>query len=172
MGRLQRYLDVLTSVVTISTGIALIWVLAFASPRKTARPPDIKPGAVVQLPAGLASTHGANQTALVFIRSGCHFCSESMPLYRSLVADLSGMVTPRTKIVFVSQEPVTTTVEYLKSNGITLASDQVATIGPNQFPFVRGTPTILLIDQNATLLQAWHGRLDDASALRLKKSLM
>src|SRR4051812_3073944 len=79
MGRLQRYLDVLTSVVTISTGIALIWVLAFASPRKTARPPDIKPGAVVQLPAGLASTHGANQTALVFIRSGCHFCSESMP---------------------------------------------------------------------------------------------
>lgn len=97
-----------------------------------------------------------NQTLVLALSTGCHFCSESASFYQRLVNAKS---TSKTfQLIAVLPQPESDGRRYLSGLGVEL--DQVkqaefATFG------VQGTPTILLVDQNGEVMDSWVGKLPE-----------
>jgi hypothetical protein len=80
-------------------------------------------------------------TALVFVRSTCRFCSNSMPFYKRLV----DVADDAHRIVFVTDEPVSVIRSYLSNHDV-----EARAVISAPFPVdVDSTPTILVIDRRA-----------------------
>jgi hypothetical protein len=97
------------------------------------------------------------QTLLLVLNSECHFCSESAPFYRDLLAAREPG-TPVTRVVAIGVETAETLQTYLARQQI--AVDEVRTISPAQVKF-RGTPTLLLLDRSGGVKGVWAGFLTD-----------
>jgi hypothetical protein len=98
-----------------------------------------------------------NATALLAISPRCHFCEESLPLYRTL-----GRVARRAKgsfrVIAVSKEPGETLAKYLEQHGVNLQgvfTSSLSKLG------VRGTPTVLVVDRNGVVQSVFVGKLDN-----------
>lgn len=98
----------------------------------------------------------ARYTALVFIRSTCHFCAESMPFYRDLVTRAR---RPQIQVVFTSDEPVPIVRQYLELHGV--PPERIATVSFLDYG-VAATPTIIVVDSSGYGTTRWIGRLDAA----------
>jgi hypothetical protein len=97
------------------------------------------------------------QTLLLVLNSNCHFCTESTPFYRDLVA-ARGPGTQVTRVVVVGVENVETLQGYLARQQI--AVDEVRSIRLTQVK-IRGTPTLLLLDRSGSVKGVWPGYLTD-----------
>lgn len=109
-------------------------------------------GAVQVAPTLPSVDYGqADRTLLIFVRSSCHFCSQSMPLYRQLA--MVGQTTHKFRTVFVDDEDLLKAQAYLANMGV--SADQIASA---RFPDeIGGTPTVLLVDRQATVKGRWVG---------------
>ncbi len=94
-------------------------------------------------------------TLLVWVRSTCSFCTESMPLYRQLVADPDR----RSAITFIGPEAIETLKAYL--GRFRIVPDAVISGGSARLR-LSGTPRILLVAPDGRIEAAWLGYLGEA----------
>lgn len=94
-----------------------------------------------------------NQRTLVLaISTTCHFCTESAPFFRRLAA-----ANKDVKTVAVLPQPVSEAMEYLRGEGVQV--DEVRQVPLNVLG-VRGTPTLLLVNNAGIVTDVWVGKLE------------
>jgi hypothetical protein len=108
-------------------------------------------GSTLVLPGVKAS----ETTAVLFLSSKCHFCTESAPFYKTLAAFIREH-SIRIRVVAAMPEPPNTAHEYLAKLGIPV--DSVVQVEPGSTA-VGGTPTLLLVDRKGRVTREWVGIL-------------
>jgi hypothetical protein len=110
---------------------------------------------------------GAHDRTLVLVlRKGCHFCEDSAPFYQRLVAKQE-LDAQNTAIVAVFPDNADAVKEVVQSEG--LAVQALAGV-PLEKLKVPGTPTLLLVDRNGTVLNAWMGMLSPKQELEVMRA--
>ncbi len=97
----------------------------------------------------------ANRTVAIFLNSHCHFCTASMPFYKTIataVADSNGSVG----LAILSAEEPSTVRQYLKEHGV--ASTQIYQITGQTS--LRYTPTLLVVNRKGIVQKVIEGELD------------
>lgn len=165
-----RYLMAASNVaILLSAGVIVVATLL---PRfQPAQRGPSAPRAGVRLPnveaAGLSA---AGVTCLLFLRSDCSFCTESMPFYQKLAGQAHSGGTP-VRVVAVTPEDVKQFGAYLHASD--LAVDSVLSARFSQFG-VEATPTLVLVDGKGKVLIAKVGKLSseaEEEVLRVLKAL-
>ena len=93
----------------------------------------------------------SKHTLILALSTECHYCTESAPFYKKLVN-----VPRTTRLLALLPQPVAESREYLKRFGIVVDDvKQVQFDGIN----IRGTPTLLLVNENGVVTKSWIGKL-------------
>ncbi len=148
----------LETAANVSVIIAAVVLVAFLGRQEFQRHAEsIKPAtALVGQTITLSGVQFGQQskTLVLAISTNCHFCRDSEPFYKDLVARSQG----RVKIVAVLPESLDEAEPYIRRTiapSIQVVSSRLDSIG------VTGTPTLMLIDSSGKVQQAWVGKLDD-----------
>jgi thioredoxin-related protein len=98
---------------------------------------------------------GSQINALIFLRTGCTFCDQSMPFYKR-ITQLSN--TGKVKVTAFFEHSDFEASEYMKRF-------QLIDVGISRTHFdslnIKGTPTFVLLDQNGIVLKSSVGKLND-----------
>ncbi|HKC66135.1 MAG TPA: hypothetical protein VKB86_20995, partial [Pyrinomonadaceae bacterium] len=94
------------------------------------------------------------QTLLLVLRDGCHFCSDSAEFYQRLTR-AQGAGT-NTKLVAVLPDSIDDSHAYLASLGVPIRDVKQENLSALR---VRGTPTLLMVDEKGVVTNSWVGRL-------------
>ena len=148
----DRVLNVLL-LVAVVYGIAAVRPTA---PKTT----TYQPGETVSAIAGVPYA-AAKRTAVLFVRSTCQYCTESMPFYQELV---KGGAT----LVAISGEPKKSLDAYLDEHGLAIAS---ATVERASWPKLSGTPTLVIVDGAGKVVGSWVGLLSATDQRRVRELL-
>jgi thioredoxin-related protein len=107
-------------------------------------------------------TAGADHTLFVFLRSGCAYCTASMPFYTKLNEVRKASRVP-VAMTAVSTDSQSVLESYLATHG--LPFDRAVSISASEFARynIRGTPTLLYVDRRGTVRRAWLGKLPEAA---------
>jgi len=111
-------------------------------------PPAYAAGQKVDVPE---SWYGSSQkTLIIFARESCAACQKAQPFLKGLVGRLNGRAA-----AVMAHPPGADQqdVEFARSLGITNDGIVVVPSGLR----VRATPTIVLVNKNGTVLDAWEG---------------
>jgi hypothetical protein len=163
----RRILDLLASLATILVCGYLGWTLFKMNRAQTAR---VAQTASVgeyhrdeRLPALGGFDYAASpQTLMLIVSSTCHFCTQSMPFYKSLVHSHDSA----TRVVFVGREEEDVLRRYVASNGINDANVQHLS-GDNWH--IRGTPTAILCDSAGRVKKQWNGKPTSAAETEIRE---
>jgi hypothetical protein len=99
-----------------------------------------------------------SQRTLVFaLQTGCHFCSESGSFYQRLVQQRTSF--GNIQLVAVLPQGPDASRRYLGKIGF--AADEIRQASLSDIG-VRGTPTLLLVDENGIITDVWDGKLSPA----------
>jgi hypothetical protein len=129
--------------------------------------PSFNKGQVVKL-AGY--TPSSKESTLVMVLSThCHFCQANAPFYQKL-AVFKNASPNQLQLVAVLPEKQDEASAYISGHGI--GADAVLSMSLTQIG-VKGTPTLLLLDNQGKVEDFWVGQLDDSQQKkvfdRLKK---
>ncbi len=159
---LSHQIEIATNVATLIVAILLSVVLAknylfpAATPVRSAA--TIRPTDLVTSGTNLAkrlpdvSWNRNGRTLALVLSTHCHFCTESAPFFRQIRSSVGKDI----KLVGVLPEPVAEAESYLNREGVHL--DEVRQISLDKVG-VTGTPTMLLVNKNGIVTQAWVGKL-------------
>jgi hypothetical protein len=109
-------------------------------------------GAKVSLPGVDWSNN--NQTLLLVLQKGCHFCTESAPFYQRLVRETAGR--GNVHLIAVLPQETDEGKKYLDDLGVAIGEvkqAQLDSIG------VYGTPTLILVNNQGVVITSWVGKL-------------
>ena len=151
----RQRLEIIATVMMILASGALAWrALWPADPR------NVSPTARVGYQIGdtVPSIDGvdfaqAPAMLILFLRSTCKYCTESMPFYRQLTSSRRTV-----GVVAVGTESEQVLGDYLAANQVTV--DTVRSVEGGIWK-VTGTPTVLLVGRDRKVLGVWVGRLDE-----------
>ncbi len=102
-------------------------------------------------------------TAILYVKSTCPYCTDSMGLYRSISA-LPSRKSGTLRFVAVSTESRTVSSAYLSQHAVTV--DQIVEVLAG-----RPTPTLVLVDRSGVVRNFWLGRQDAAGAQKILNTL-
>jgi hypothetical protein len=146
--RLEIATNIIVISVTLLVGLRLIENLFF--PREL----TIKVGQ--KIPEISGYSWNKTPTLVLALKKGCHFCEESMPFYRRLLAmQQGGQLNARLVAVFPDGSTDVTELMELQK----LAIPAFPAIHLDTFR-VSGTPTLILVDQNGRVIKPWIGKQD------------
>src|SRR6185312_15291545 len=158
-----RSLDRLASVAVVVMAALVIstWLGAFATRGRTmtpvARTSELHRGLKVHI-IGLDPSK-SRKTVILALGTHCRYCRESLPFYRELM-NISSEKASTIQMIAVFQEPeheIQAFVREASLRGVsTVASTSLAALK------VPGTPAILLLDNNGTLIDFAVGKLSKA----------
>ncbi len=106
-----------------------------------------------------------NKRAVIIVMSStCHWCGLQLPFYKQIESQIEAS---RFELRYISAEDEQTFVAYLRKGGLraTLRTDAMMT------PRIKGTPTLLVLDQDQNVLQSFQGPLSVAQQKKLLSSL-
>ena len=128
-------------------------------PAEIRRPTEYRPGDTVPANPKLELA-GAEQTLILFVRSGCRYCTASMPFYRQL-AEAARHQAGGVRLVAVSHEPREILARYLEEHQVRV--DSAVSLSPAELRHFRvnGTPTLLLVTRKQVVRKAWIGQLNE-----------
>jgi hypothetical protein len=165
-GRVHRLVETIANAGIIAVAILGSAVLvrqlgsgpgrAPAAPRQLPRPVAPVAGSVLALPGVDFAT--ADQTLVFVLSTACHFCSDSAPFYRRLVAATADR--GRTALVAVLPQRENEGRAYLSQLGVNIprvVQRPLASVGTG------GTPTLVLVDRRGEVQRVWMGRLPTAA---------
>lgn len=115
------------------------------TPLKNQAPTEMK----VSLPDVDWAKNG--RTLLLALSSTCHYCSESAPFYQRIIEQRGN-----THIIAIFPELVSESKEYLRNLGVYV--DEIKQI-PLDSLEVRGTPTLMLVNNAGLVTDVWIGKL-------------
>jgi hypothetical protein len=95
----------------------------------------------------------SKQTLVLVLREDCRFCSDSAEFYRRLAKE-SGQT--KTKLVTVLPGSVEDSRRYLNDLSVPITEVRQASLGKVK---VRGTPTLLLVNDKGVVTKSWLGQL-------------
>ena len=151
MKNIVRTIEVIANVAIICVAISLGLVLISRTIRSS-RVTDSDSATVkdqkIQLP-GIDWSRN-EQTLVLAISSTCHFCTESAAFYRDIRA------CTRVYTIAVLPQSVDEGRNYLRNLGVQV--DEVLQAPPGSID-VGGTPTLLLIARDGTVVRRWIGKL-------------
>lgn len=124
-----------------------------------ARPsaPDYKSGDELRWTSKIDLNKG-DQTLLMFLRSGCGYCTASMGFYRKL-AEMRVARTTTTRLVVFSTDDPATLKDYLQRHDVAVDEAVSLRIDEYQRFRVRGTPTMVLVGRDGVVRRVWIGQL-------------
>jgi hypothetical protein len=152
---MARKLEIATNIAILIVATLATVVLArnFLFPRTTngERPPSVAVGTTLSVPGFDWRANGT--TVVLALSTNCHFCSESAPFYRRLAEELSRR---RVHLTAVLPQNADESSDYLRA--LQLAFGDVRQI-PLRTLQIRGTPTLLLVDERGVVRNVWEGKL-------------
>lgn len=160
--KLEIITNIAIIVVAILLGVFLIQNIFFH--QNTAQPlVGIAKGTKISL---LGTSWGTNQkTLLLVLQKGCKFCTQSMPLYKTLVEKSREKGIKLVAVLPTSREE---SVQYLKENGLEIQEINQAPLNSIN---VKGTPTLILVNDKGEVLNSWIGKLSSEKEADLFESL-
>jgi hypothetical protein len=96
----------------------------------------------------------SNENVVLALSNKCHFCTESAPFYQRLTGELAQRKGVR--VIAVFPQEVDQAKQYLSGLGIQIENVKRASLDSIG---VSGTPTLMIVDGNGKIKQAWMGRL-------------
>jgi thiol-disulfide isomerase/thioredoxin len=127
---------------------------------------DRNPGAKRELPSGPAegtqltvpgiSWSDSEETVVLALSDKCKYCTDSAPFYKELAAETAKRKGVRVVAVFPQEESAGR--KYLTDLGVSVGDVKQATLDSIG---VRGTPTLLIVDNTGKVKQSWVGLLND-----------
>ena len=96
----------------------------------------------------------SERNLIVALSTNCHFCSESSPFYQRLASE--AQQSHAFRLIGVLPQESSEGSKYLEGMGVKM--DQVVQ-SPLESIRTRGTPTLILVDNNGVVRQTWVGRL-------------
>jgi hypothetical protein len=116
---------------------------------------SIEPGTKISL-AGVDWSK-SSRTLLLALSTTCHFCTESAPFYQKLQQQKRQDV----RLLALLPQPLQESRSYLDKLGVKV--DEL-TQSPLSSVSASGTPTLMLIDNQGTVIDSWVGKLPDDAA--------
>jgi peroxiredoxin len=110
--------------------------------------PAYHAGAIIDTP--VEWYQGASHTLLLFARASCTACRAAQPFFKRLIDDIGA--TARVVLVTSAGE-ADEDARYARELGLESHAIRTAIPGLN----VRVTPTLVLVDRQGTIIQAWEG---------------
>jgi hypothetical protein len=107
-----------------------------------------------------------NNTLVLVLQKGCRFCDESAGFYQRLAKGLEGRSDVR--ILAVLPQGDSEAREYLSKLGVSLKN--VMQAPPASFG-IRGTPTVMLVNQVGEIEGIWTGKLSGEQEANIAKQL-
>ena len=148
---LQNVANIATIVVSLLLSVVLIKVFLLPQPR-----PPIGGQQLVGLnmKQSLPGVDWAKnkRTLVLALSTQCHYCTESAPFFQRIQKEAAKNV----KMLAVLPQAVEDSRKYLEGEGVhvdEVKQAQLSTI------WVTGTPTLLLVDGNGKVADAWQGKL-------------
>ena len=106
-------------------------------------------------------------TLILFERSGCQYCTHSMPFYESLSSTLD---RSRVQFVAASVEMKDVSEQYLHSHSV--IPDFVVQLPSTRSYPIHGTPTLVLVDNAGKVRDSWVGVLDADGEPEVKDAIL
>lgn len=95
----------------------------------------------------------ANQTLLLAVSTGCHFCTESAPFYKQLANERG-----QTRLVVLLPQSIDEGQRYLDKLGVKVDEIKQVSLGSMK---ITGTPTLMLVTRDGIVVKTWIGKLAD-----------
>lgn len=154
MNTLYKRVELFANIAIILVAIALVGVLAkrFIFTNPPSDTPQSNVGAKLSLPGVDWSQN--NKNVVLVLSDSCKYCTESAPFYQHLVQERAQRQSFRLTATF--PQPVSDGRKYL--NGLGVAIDDVVQLSPKAIR-IRGTPTILLVNNAGVVTEEWLGKL-------------
>ncbi|HVE56401.1 MAG TPA: redoxin family protein [Pyrinomonadaceae bacterium] len=108
---------------------------------------------------------GSQINVLLFLRTGCTFCDQSMPFYRR-ITQLSN--TGKVKVIAFFAHNDLEATEYMKRSqliDVEISRTNFDSLG------IKGTPTFVLLDQSGKVLKSSVGKLNDKGEQEIENYL-
>ena len=150
---MTKRLESVTNIAILIAAVIASAVLVrnyFLSGPGSGLPPQIAVGE--KFPLADVDWKGNGNTLVLALAPGCESCSESAPFYRRLTAELPAQ---RIHMTAVLPESVEQSREYLR--GLVVEVDDVRQ-GSFALLKIRGTPTLILVDEQGVVRNVWLGR--------------
>jgi hypothetical protein len=151
---MARKLEIATNVaiLVVATLASVVLVRNYLFPRaKSERPRPVVVGTTLSVPGFDWRANG--NTLVLALSTNCHYCSESAPFYRRLMDELS-----RRRVHLTAVLP-----QNADESGAYLRTLQLPVGDVRQIPLrtlqIRGTPTLLLVDERGVVRHVWEGKL-------------
>jgi len=160
-----------TKIETIANVIVIVFAVVVGAffVKDRLSPPAPEPEAVKagdKLPSLDGWDWGAHEQTLVLgLRKGCHFCEDSAPFYQRLIAQQQPGGSNST-IVAVFPDTADTVKEVVQSEGMGVHA--LAGV-PLERLKISATPTLLLVDRSGTVLNSWIGMLSPRQELEVMR---
>lgn len=105
----------------------------------------------------------ADSTVLLFIRSSCQFCTDSMPFYQTLRERMAAAGSARgSRMVVVTTDSRATATSYLGGHGVVVDDIRAGERFPDK---IWATPTVVVVSRDGRVRGTWRGQLPgDAEA--------
>lgn len=153
MRKIRFNLEMVTNVALLTTCVIAATVL-LRHERQSAIP-TADPMFTVGKPVRLVSEDAYSAspfTLLMYVRSGCHYCTDSMPFYRTLRSKQSAAAS-RLRLVVVSPETREVSLQYLSNHGVTVD-------GVVSYQAGVPTPAMVLVNSKGIVQKSWVGELN------------
>lgn len=164
MEKFRQYLEIATNITVIVAvvGVGLLFYWSRASTKPMA------PAIGTALPA-LPNYRWADheETLVLAMRKGCHFCEDSMPFYRRLTEMAeSGKIVPH--LIAVLPDNSDTTTNLLRTQHLDI--DHISSFNLSLLK-IRGTPALLLVNAQGRVKHVWMGELQSADQSTLLQEI-
>ncbi len=148
---MRRALEVLTNISVLVAALFMIFVLYG---RIGVRQDYLNVGATMPAIKGITWANH-EQTLVLALRKGCHYCEESMPFYRDL-SNLSQGQMLKTYLVAVLPDSQADVHSLMASQSLHFDS---VPLTPLKSLKINGTPTLILVDRAGKVKRVWAGEL-------------
>jgi len=144
-------------VVNIALLIAVMYAFTargVASPTSAQLPPYIQGEVVPALPG--ADYAAVDQTVVLFLRSSCIYCEQSLPFYRRLV-EARELRRASIRLVGITLENKEILDAFLVKGSVKL--DATASVDVGDWKKLAKTPTVIVVDREGRVVKSWVGLL-------------
>jgi thioredoxin-related protein len=113
---------------------------------------ELSPGNKV--PVGGIEWVKSGHTVLLVLQKGCRYCTESAPFYQRLIKETANRND--VKLIALLPQSVTEGKHYLDEIGVSI--NDIRQVPPSQVK-VRGTPTLIIVNDSGVAVDVWKGKL-------------
>lgn len=149
--KIELLANIAIIIVAVLLGYFLITNFFFQPNSPTKKGFEIAKGTKMPLPS--VDRQANQRTLLLVLQKDCHFCTESMSFYKTLVEKSK---EKNTKLVAILPNSSEESFQYLKENGVEIQEIKQLQLSEVS---VRGTPTLILLNEKGEVENSWIGKL-------------